>query len=257
VSSFYVPAESLLQSRKFRRLLVISLVGHISVYAALVLRPFHHETRFTASPVMVDLVAAPKLPPAPKPPAPKPAVKEAPKPEPAPPPPPLKPVVKEIVIPKEPQPLAKPKPKPVEAPPAPKKPEPPPPSAEELMAKINEKVEAQEAAKAPNPNPTEEANTPPLPGGAGVFDPVMAAWQARVSAVVRSHWSGASICQATPKFDVDVDAGGHLSNIELSESSGDKSCDETGERALRMSNPLPPPPRAISLTLNLNPKDNE
>jgi len=257
VSSFYVPTESLLQSRAFRRLLVASLVGHILVYVALVISPFRRETTFSASPVMVELVAAPRLPPAPKPPAPKPAVKEAPKPEPAPPPPPPKPVVKEIVIPKEPQPLAKPKPKPAPEPPkAEKKPEPPPPSAEELMAKISEKVEAQEAAKAP-PNPPADSAAQPVQGGAGEFDPLMAAWQARVGVFVRSHWAGASICQAAPKFDVDVDAGGRLSNIQLAESSGDKSCDETGERAVRMSNPLPAPPHQVSITLNLNPKGNE
>jgi outer membrane biosynthesis protein TonB len=256
VSSFYVPTESLLNSRTFRRLLVLSLVGHILVFVGLVVRPFRRETTFSATPVMVELVAAPKLPPAPKPPAPKPAVKEVPKAEPAPPPPPPKPVVKEIVIPKEPQPLAKPKPKTEEPPKVEKKPEPPPPTPEELMAKISEKVEAQEATKAP-PNPPADTAPEPVQTGAGVFDPVMAAWQARVSAFVRSHWSGASICQGTPKFDVDVDAGGRLSNIQLAESSGDRSCDETGERALRMSNPLPAPPRAISLTLNLNPKDNE
>lgn len=256
MSAFYVPTESLLHSRTFRRLLVFSVVGHILVFTALVLRPFRRETTFTASPVMVELVAAPKLPPAPKPPAPKPAVKEVPKPEPTPPPPP-KPVVKEIVIPKEPQPLAKPKPKPEPEPPkVEKKPEPPPPSAEELMAKINEKVEAQEAAKAP-PNPPADTGQAAVQGGPGEFDPVMAAWQARVSSYVRSHWSGASICQGSPKFDVDVDSGGRLSNIQLAESSGDSSCDQTGERALRMSNPLPAPPRAISLTLNLNPKDKE
>jgi len=238
VSAFYVPTESLLHSRTFRRLLVFSVVGHILVFTALVLRPFRRETTFTASPVMVELVAAPKLPPAPKPPAPK-------------------PVVKEIVIPKEPQPLAKPKPKPEPEPPkVEKKPEPPPPSAEELMAKINEKVEAQEAAKAP-PNPPADTGQAAVQGGPGEFDPVMAAWQARVSSYVRSHWSGASICQGSPKFDVDVDSGGRLSNIQLAESSGDSSCDQTGERALRMSNPLPAPPRAISLTLNLNPKDKE
>ncbi|HXZ84714.1 MAG TPA: TonB C-terminal domain-containing protein [Myxococcota bacterium] len=254
MSSFYVPAESLLHSRTFRRLLAFSLAGHILVFVALVVHPFRRETTFSATPVMVNLVAAPKLPPAPKPPAPKPQVKEVPKPEPAPPPPP-KPVVKEIVIPKEPQPLAKPKPKPEPEPPKlEKKPEPPPPTPEELMAKISEKVEAEESAKAP-PNPP--ADTGPVQGGAGVFDPVMAAWQARVSSFVRSHWAGASICQGSPKFDVDVDAGGRLSNIQLAESSGDKSCDETGERALRMSNPLPAPPRALSLTLNLNPKDTE
>jgi len=254
VSCFYVPAESLLQSRAFRRLLAVSLAGHILVFAALVLRPSGHARLIAPAPVMVNLVALPKPAPAPKPPPAKPAAKPAEKPpEPVPPPPP-KPLVKEIVIPKEPKPLEKPKPAP--APPAPAKPQPPPPSADELLAKMTEKVEAQEAAKPP-PEAPQAAPANAARGTAGDFDPLFSPWVANVQVRVRSNWSGASVCSGAPKFDVDVDSAGQLSNIQLAESSGDKYCDETGERALRKSNPLPPPPHAISLTLNLNPKDKE
>jgi colicin import membrane protein len=251
VSSFYVPTESLLESRTFRRLLVFSLVGHILVFLALTLRPFGRAKLISPSPVMVELVGPPKAAappkPAPKPPAAKPLPKP---PEPAPAPPP-KPMVKEIVVPKEPQPLAKPKPEPVVEKKA------PPPTPEELMAKISEKVEAQEAAAAAQKPPAEEAPPSAVQGGPGEFDPLFSPWIANVQVRVRANWSGASMCTGEPKFNVDVGADGRLSNIELAESSGDKSCDASGERALLKSNPLPPPPHAISLTLNLVPKDNE
>ncbi len=78
---------------------------------------------------------------------------------------------------------------------------------------------------------------------------------ARVRIFVRANWSGASVCRGVPEFDVDVDGGGQLSHIALTKSSGDSYCDDTAERALRKSNPLPPPPHAVSFTFNLNPKD--
>ena len=258
MSSFYVPAESLLESRAFRRLLVVSLVGHILVLLALTLHNFGRAKLISPSPVTVQIVTSlPKASAQPKPAPPKPpAAKPIPKPpEPAPPPP--KPVVKEIVIPKEPQPLAKPKPKAEPQPAPPKKAEPPPPTPEELMAKINEKVEAEEAANAAQNPPPDAKPAQTVQGGAGEFDPLFSPWVARVRSLVRSNWTGASMCPGTVSFDVDIDAAGTLNHISLAESSGDGHCDETGERALRKSNPLPPPPHAVSLTLTLNPKDTD
>ena len=250
MSSSYVPVESLLESSAFRRLFVVSLVGHLLVYGFLVFRPSSSATLIAAAPVMVQMVDMPKsapapAPPAAKPPAPKPP-EEKPKP-PEPPPPPPKPVVKEIVIPKEPAPLpAKPKPKT------------PPPSAEELLAKMTQRVEHQEAAKAPPapaPGEAPAADQQGLPSP-GMFDPLFSPWIARVKLFVKSNWSGASVCEGKtmPVFNVDVDASGHLSSIELSQSSGDPHCDDTGERALRKSDPLPPPPRAGQFELRLDPK---
>ena len=250
MSSSYVPVESLLASSAFRRLLVVSLVGHVAVFLSLVLRPHSNATLIASAPVMVQMVDMPKpapAPPAAKPPAPPPP-EEKPKPPPEPePPPPPKPVVKEIVIPKEPAPLQKPKPVPKT----------PPPSAEELLAKMTQRVEEQEAAKAP-PAPAAEASetaAAPMAPSAGVFDPLISPWIARVQVKVQANWSGASVCEGKPKpiFDVDIDAAGHMTSIQLAESSGDGFCDNTGERALRKSDPLPPPPRAGEFSLRLNP----
>jgi TonB family protein len=250
VSSVYVPAESLLQSRAFRRLFAFSLAGHLIVFAALVLRPSRHARLISPSPVMVQVVSAPKAA-APKPAPAKlaPPPKAEPKPEPAPPPP--KPVVKEIVIPKDVKALPE-KPKPA---PAPVEKKAPPPTAEELLAKITERVEAQEAANAP-PAPPSEAPAP-IEGAPGEFDPLLSPWVARVKAMVRANWSGAAMCKGAPQFDVDIDAGGQLTHIQLAQSSGDRYCDATAERALQKSNPLPPPPSALSLTLDLRPTDEQ
>jgi colicin import membrane protein len=252
VSSSYVPVESLLSSSAFRRLFGISLAAHIVVFLALVLRPPSNATLIASAPVMVTMVDMPKpvpAPPAAKPPAPPPPEEKPKPPEPEPPPPPPKPVVKEIVIPKEPAPLQKPKPVPKV----------PPPSADELIAKMTQKVEQQEAANAP-PAPPAPSEAPadaqaslPSPG---TFDPLFSPWIARVQVHVRSNWSGASVCEGKhmPVFNVDVDAGGHLTGIELSQSSGDSHCDDTGERALRKSDPLPAPPRPGQFELWLDAK---
>jgi TonB family protein len=255
VSSFYVPAESLLQIRAFRRLLVFSLVGHLLVIFALVLRPSRHGELIASAPVMVQLVQMPKTaaptpaPPAAKPPPPKPEEK---KPEPPPPPPP-KPVVKEIVIPKEPAPLpAKPKPAP---PPAETKPKTPPPSADELIAKMTQRVEAQEAAKAPPqqaPDTQAPAAAVPSPGR---FDPLYSPWIAGVKARVNANWTGASVCTAQALFDVDIGPDGRVSRVVLTQSSGDPHCDDTAERAIKKSSPLPPPPQAATYELSMDPKE--
>ncbi len=248
MSSSYVPVESLLQSSAFRRLLAVSLVGHVAVFLALVLRPHSNALSIASAPVMVQMVDLPKpapAPPAAKPPAPKPPEEKPPPPEPEPPPPPPKPVVKEIVIPKEPAPLQKPKPVPKT----------PPPSAEELLAKMTQRVEEKEAANAPPaPEATETAAAAVAPS-AGSYDPLMSPWMARVQVKVQANWSGASVCEgkAKPIFNVDIDASGHLSNIELVESSGDAFCDSTGDRALHKSDPVPAPPRPGPYALRLNP----
>jgi len=253
VSSFYVPVESLLESRAFRRLLVLSLVGHVLVFAALVLRPSRHGERIASAPVMVQVVQMPKTalpkpaPPAAKPPPPKPEAKP-----PEPPPPPPKPVVKEIVIPKEPAPLpAKPKP----APPVETKPKTPPPSAEELLAKMTERVEAQEAAKAPpatEPQPDAPAAAVPSPGR---FDPVYSPWIAKVKSWINANWTGASVCTAQSLFDVDIGPDGKVTRVVLTQSSGDPHCDDTAYRAITKSSPLPPPPRAATYELGMDPKE--
>ena len=92
-------------------------------------------------------------------------------------------------------------------------------------------------------------------GGPGVFDPAMAAWQQRVKALIHSNWSGSQICKGTPIFELEVDSAGGLESLELATSSGDRYCDESAERAVRKSVPLPASPRgAIEIELVLNPK---
>jgi protein TonB len=152
------------------------------------------------------------------------------------------------VIPKEPAPLAKPKPKPVA--------EPKPKTAEQLLAELTQKVEAEHPDSVPDvpPAPVREA-TAAAAGGPGIFDPAMASWQQRVKALIHSNWSGAQICKETPIFDLEIDAAGALESLELSKSSGDRYCDESAERAVRKSIPLPPSPRgAIEIEVVLNPK---
>jgi colicin import membrane protein len=236
-----------LQSRAFRRLLGWSLAGHLIVYLSLIIHPFRSTDLIAATPVMVQMVEMPKAavpkpaPARPAPPKPKPPEEKK-----VEPPAPPKPVVKEIVIPKEPAPLAKPKPKSTA----------PPPSAEELLAKMTERVEAQEAAKAPAEEPAQaEEATAAAEYSPGRFDPILSPWLASVKTRVRANWSGASVCKGASQFDVDVDAGGQLTNISLAQSSGDRYCDDTVERALRKSNPLPPPPHAMSFVFAFDPKD--
>ena len=63
------------------------------------------------------------------------------------------------------------------------------------------------------------------------------------------------MCKDTPIFDLEIDSAGGLDSLQLAKSSGDRYCDESAERAVRKSIPLPPAPRgAIEIVLELNPK---
>lgn len=247
MTASYVPVESLLESRAFRRLLALSLAAHVALFLIMTFRPHRSAVLISPSPVMVNVVDVPK--PAGAAPARKPAAKPPPpKPEAKPEPPKPKPKVDEIVIPKEPAPLAA-KPKPAA------KPEPAPKSAEELLAELTKKVEARNPPSQPA---AEAAPGPaaPIAGGPGVFDPTLSPWVARVRTVVHSNWSGAQLCKAVPVFTLEVDESGALRDLELAKSSGDRYCDESAERAIRKSDPLPAPPRgALALELGMNPKD--
>lgn len=245
MSTTYVPPESLLESRAFKRLLAFSLAGHIALFLVLTFRPHRTPVLISTSPVMVNVVDVPK-PAAAAPAAKKPAAKLPPKPE----PPKPKPKVNEVVIPKQPAPLAA-KPKPVE------RAEPPPKSAEELLAELTKKVEernpptATESAASAAPGPAA-----PIAGGPGVFDPVLSPWFARVKMVVHSNWSGAQLCKGEPVFTLDVAENGSLRDLALAESSGDRYCDQSAERAIRKSVPLPPPPRgAMIFDIGMSLKD--
>ncbi len=248
MTSSYAPVEGLLESRTFRRFLAFSLAGHVVLFLALTLRPHRSAMVISPSPVMVNMVDVPK--PAAAPPARKPAAKAPPpKPVAKPEPPKPKPKVNEVVIPKEPAPLAA-KPKPAA------KPEPAPKSAEELLAELTKKVEARNPPSelaAPSEPPGPAA---PMVGGPGVFDPVLSPWVARVRTVVHSNWSGAQLCKGVPVFTLEVGENGALRDLQLAQSSGDRYCDESAERAIRKSDPLPAPPRgALALELGMSLKD--
>ena len=248
MTGHFASNESLLSSRAFRRFLAFSVAAHLFVYAVLIFKGFGHARVISASPVMVQMVDMPKS--AARPAAPKaakpPAAKPLPKPPEAKPLPPPKPVVKEIVIPKEAKPLPD-KPKPEVA-----KPDTPAPTADELVAKLAEKYPDQPAPA------QEEAAAPVAPAGAaGEFDPLFSPWVLKVQAKVQSNWSGSEVCRRSPVFTVDIDTAGQLSHIALTQSSGDRFCDDTAERALGKSNPLPPPPRADTYELGLIPPNME
>jgi protein TonB len=249
--SVYVPPESLLDSKAFRRLLVFSLVGHVALFAGLTFRPRSRAEVFTSTPVMVTVAAPPAPAAAPKPAPPK-AAPKPPEPRPEPkvePPPPPKPVVNEIVIPKEPAPLPKPKPKPVA------KPQPKPKTAEQLLAEPTQKVETEHPDSVPDTPAQPDAPPAPVVGGPGTFDPAMAAWQNRVKSIIHSNWSGSQLCKGTPIFDIELDSAGGIDDLSLNQSSGDRYCDESAERAVRKSVPFPASPRgAISVELVLNPQ---
>ena len=232
----YVPPESLLESRTFKRLLAFSLAGHIALFAVLTFRPRSSAVLISASPVLVNMVDLPK-PASARPAAKKPEEKP---PEAVPEPPKPKPEVNEVVIPKEPAPLVvKPKPKPVE------KPEPAPKSAEELLSELTKKVE--ERNPQPElPPPADPGPPAPAAGGAGVFDPAFSPWVARVRVAVRANWSGAQLCTGVPVFNLEIAENGALRDIELAKSSGDRYCDESAERAIRKSDPLPAPPHGAA-----------
>ena len=248
MSAHYAPLESLLASRTFRRLLAFSLAGHLAIFLVLTFRAHLNAVLISPSPVLVNLVDVPKRAAAP-PAAAKPVEKPAPpKPVVKPEPPKPKPVVNEVVIPKEPAPLAA-KPKPVA------KPEPAAKSAAEILAELTTRVEERNPPPEPAA-PSAPGPAAPIAGGPGVFDPMLSPWVARVRSVVRQNWSGAQLCKGIPSFAVEIEANGRLSDIELAESSGDRYCDESAERAVRKSDPLPAPPRgAMSVVLALNPKE--
>ena len=255
MTASYVPVESLLESRAFRRLLAFSLALHVALFLIMTLRPHRSAVLISPSPVMVNVVdmpkpagAAPVRKAAAKPPPPKP------KPEAKPEPPKPKPKVDEIVIPKEPAPLAA-KPKPAAKPELAAKPEPAPKSAEELLAELTKKVEARNPPSQPAAA-AESGAAAPIAGGPGVFDPTLSPWVARVRTVVHSNWSGAQLCKAVPVFTLEVDENGALPTS--SSRSRPATATATSRPSARSASPIRFPRLArgaLALELGMNPKD--
>jgi TonB family protein len=231
----------LLERRDFRRALVGSGVGHLLLAAALLIVPSFRSAYLRPSPVFVDLVAPPR------PSAPAMKVQRA----------ATLPVIRQqveeaVVLRPKPKPKAEPKP------PAPEKAKEPvepakaeepveAPSAAELLARLREKVgeEPQSAARAGD--------------GGGRFDPELAAYHRRVTAVLQSNWAGLSAFRGqsslVAQFEVGLDGQGAVLELSQTRSSGNRFFDESAERAIRRSAPFPSPPRGpIRLDVVFEPK---
>ena len=59
MTASYVPAESLLESRAFRRLLAFSLALHVALFLIMTLRPHRSAVLISPSPEMVNVVDVP------------------------------------------------------------------------------------------------------------------------------------------------------------------------------------------------------
>ena len=230
---------SLWSSPRFRRLMITSAVGHVSVAAVVAFAPSSYSSP-QQTPVFVTIAAtAPAPAPAPAPPA-KP--EPAPAATPAPTPPPKQSVEEAVVIPQVPR--EKPRPKKPDPPKKePPKPAPPPEkvmSPEELMAQIREEV----GTVAPEGPETSESEV-------GIVDPEMAAYTARVQACIYKTWMGAQRYQRRRDlfaiFDVELAADGTVLGVERTRASGERILDESAERAIRGCSPFPEPPRGATV----------
>jgi colicin import membrane protein len=189
----------------------------------------------------VGLVGAPSAPsPAPAPPAPPP---EPPKPEPPKPEPPPQPKP-EIATkaPEPPKPEKKPEPKPE---PKPKPPEPPLKPIDlqkQLEQKLNQEIERRDEAKRVNElldGPQGSSNQ--RAGNPGELD----AYRTAIAAKVRRNLT-APPGSGNPSAVFEIEQvmgsrGGEVINVKLKQSSGNHALDEAIERAIRKSDPLPPP----------------
>jgi colicin import membrane protein len=206
----------------------------------------------------VGLVGAPSAPaPAPAP-APPPPPPEPPKPEPEPEPKPEPPPKPEIATkepekkpekkpePKKPEPEKKPEPKPE---PKPKPPEPLKPI--DLQKQLEQKLdqekkrldEAEKASKLLGDGQQGTSNQRAAnPGNPGELDVYINA----IKAKVRRNLTLPPGLSGNPSAEFEIEQvmssrGGQVINVRLRKSSGNRALDEAIERAIYMSDPLPPP----------------
>lgn len=202
----------------FRRLLAWSFGGHLALGLVLTFSPSGRALIPAPRAVIVELIAAA---PAAKPRAPRRQVVDEP-----------------VVIPKRaPKPRAKP---------APAK-APPPLTAEQLIAKIRNE----------NPEPVPRSAAPAAPA-TGIVDPLLAAYRARVQALLRRNWSGARAFAGQPtlhaRFSVEINAAGTVVAVARKQGSGNGYYDESAERSIWRTEPFPVPPRgALTLDVNFRP----
>lgn len=214
-------APALIQLPEFRRVLVVSGTAHLLLGLLLVVAPALRGPSLRPAPVFVEIVE----PARPKP-APRPAPMKAP-PKPA----PRQVVDQPVVLKPKPRPTPEPKPRT-----EPRVEETPAPSAAELLARLRDRVGPEEAAARPAAN-----------GSRGRVDPLLAAYQRRVKAVLASNWTGVAAFHGQPElvagFRVQLDSSGAIRGIRLERSSGNRFFDQSAERAIRRSTPFPSPPR--------------
>jgi len=96
-------------------------------------------------------------------------------------------------------------------------------------------------------------------GGIGILDPVRAAYQRKVRDHVYAHWAGAAqfsrMRGIQAAYRVTLDAAGAVTSVKLVRSSGESGYDESVERAISKSSPLPPPPSGLrSVLLTFDPE---
>jgi TonB family protein len=216
-----------IRRREVRRMLVVSVVGHVGLLFLLLYEPSPSVLSLPGV-VSVELVAAPA-------PARPPRVVAPPA-----------PVPKKVVLPEQPAtPKPKPKPEPKEAPKKAPPPEPEPVEQDysDVLAEL--RAAAGETAAEPVEMPA------PAASGSGVGRPVsaeVAAWVKKAKIHVRRAWvlPPAFRTQALEAHVlVDLDAGGNVIGVpEIVRRSGNPWYDEGVVRAIQKASPLPPPPAA-------------
>lgn len=228
----------LLASRRFRRFLIGSAVGHVMLGVLLVVAPTLSRIRRPPEPLFVDLVAPPR--PAKAPAAVQPKARQE---------------LKQALV-LKPKKKAPPKKKAEPKPPPPKKEPVKPaeeeapanaPTAAEILAQLREKV-----GDDPEAEPQASAARP------GRFDPQLAAYRRQVTALLRSNWGGAASWAQeglAARFEAQIEATGRIRSVSRVRSSGNWVFDDAAERAIWSSEPFPAPPRgALTLDLLFNPK---
>jgi protein TonB len=227
--------EPLWGSDSFRRLMGWSAGAHLLLLLLMIFGAGPWSRSRSDSVVFVDVIAAAIPQPAPAAPAKKQVVDEA------------------VVIPKQPKKLVKKKPakKKVE-----KKPEPPGPSAQELLAQMRER----QAASTVVADIRSKHEAGRQAGRTGRVDPRAKRYIDGIEACIYSKLTWRDTAphpDAEVLFDFDIDASGRLVSVQIARGSGNRFLDESAERAIWKCQPFgaPPPQMPLQFTLNWRPGD--
>lgn len=235
--------------------LLLSIAAHLSLAMFLNWSPTFKSTTRLPAVVTVDLVAA--LPQAATT-----AQRPAPKPAPAPPPKPKAPEKKVLPTPelqRKPKPKAKPKPKPKAKPEPPKqKPE---PRQEKSLADVMADLRREEGSAEPSPAKERLPNARPDGRGEGRGVQITAqeaAWRRRAKRHVTRNWvlqPGFRRQLLETEVHVKLAAGGQVLDVDVARRSGNPWFDESVERAIRKSDPLPAPEKSGQWVFVFRPED--